>query len=509
MVAFLGLDIGTQGARALVCVLPGQEDGKGQVVAQASQPFPPGTIPPDLPPGYAEQSPASWWQAAVTCLREVTAQVPPETIHALSVTSTSGTLCLLDAEGEPLIPALMYNDARADDEAAEVQAAGADLSARLGYHFKSSFALPKFLWLARHRPDVMGRARYLAHAADFLIGRLSGVYGVTDYSNALKTGYDLSPQEGGTVADCWPDFIADKLNLLVDKLPRVVAPGEVIGTVTAQAAEATGLRPGTLVVAGMTDGCAAQLAAGAVAPGDWNSTLGTTLVIKGVTQRLILDPKGRIYSHRHPDGYWLPGGASNVGGEILAAHFPEADLIALDRQAADVSPTDLITYPLARRGERFPFVHPEAEGFILPFLPIPGERPKEVVARADQATLYTAYLEGVAYVERLAYETLESLGATVGDVIRVAGGGARSDVWMGIRADVLNRELLRPVETGAAMGAAILAASRTRYAGVIPAARAMVQIERGVQPRPALVKRYNEHYQRFRAACAERGYIES
>jgi xylulokinase len=509
MVAFLGLDIGTQGARALVCVLPGQEDGKGQVVAQASQPFPPGTIPPDLPPGYAEQSPASWWQAAIACLRQVTAQVPPETIRALSVTSTSGTLCLLDAEGEPLIPALMYNDARADDEAAEVQAAGADLSARLGYHFKSSFALPKFLWLARHRPDVMGRARYLAHAADFLIGRLSGVYGVTDYSNALKTGYDLSPQEGGTVADCWPDFIADKLNLLVDKLPRVVAPGEVIGTVTAQAAEATGLRPGTLVVAGMTDGCAAQLAAGAVAPGDWNSTLGTTLVIKGVTQRLILDLKGRIYSHRHPDGYWLPGGASNVGGEVLAAHFPEADLIALDRQAADVSPTDLIAYPLARRGERFPFVHPEAEGFILPFLPIPGERPKEVVARADQATLYAAYLEGVAYVERLAYETLESLGATVGDVIRVAGGGARSDVWMGIRADVLNRELLRPVETGAAMGAAILAASRTRYAGVIPAARAMVQIERGVQPRPALVKRYNERYQRFRAACAERGYIES
>jgi xylulokinase len=435
--------------------------------------------------------------------------VSPETIHALSVTSTSGTLCLLDVEGEPLIPALMYNDARASDEAAEVQTAGADLSARLGYRFKSSFALPKFLWLARHRPDVVGRARYLAHAADFLIGRLSGVYGVTDYSNALKTGYDLSPQEGGTVADCWPDFIADKLNLPVDKLPRVVAPGEVIGTVTAQAAEATGLRPRTLVVAGMTDGCAAQLAAGAVAPGDWNSTLGTTLVIKGVTQRLILDAKGRIYSHRHPDGYWLPGGASNVGGEILAAHFPEANLIALDRQAADVSPTDLIAYPLTRRGERFPFVHPEAESFILPFLPTPGERPKEVVARADQATLYAAYLEGVAYVERLAYETLESLGATVGDVIRVAGGGARSDVWMDIRADVLNRELLRPVETGTAMGAAILAASRTWYAGVIPAARAIVQIERSVQPRPALVKRYNERYQRFRAACAERGYIES
>jgi sugar (pentulose or hexulose) kinase len=299
------------------------------------------------------------------------------------------------------------------------------------------------------------------------------------------------------------------LKLPVEKLPRVVAPGEVVGAVTTQAAQVTGLCPGTLVVAGMTDGCAAQIAAGAVAPGDWNSTLGTTLVIKGVTGQLLRDPDGRIYSHRHPDGYWLPGGASNVGGEILAIRFPEADLVALDRRAADLSPTGFVAYPLARRGERFPFVHPGAEGFVLPFLPVPGQRAGSAVTSPgiDRATLYTACLEGVAYVERLGYETLESLGAIVGDVIRAAGGGARSDVWLQIRADVLKRQLLRPVETGAAMGAAILAASRTHYDGVIPAARAMVKIERSVQPRPALVERYEERYQRFCAVCAERGYL--
>jgi sugar (pentulose or hexulose) kinase len=521
MISFLGLDIGTQGARALVCAVPergeapagdkapAREGQVSQVVARATQPFPPDAVPPDLLPGYAEQLPRAWWQAAVACLRQVTAQVPPETIQALSVTSTSGTLCLLDEDGEPLLPALMYNDARAGDEAVEVQAAGAGLAARLGYRFNPSFALSKLLWLARHRPDVVDQARYIAHAADFLVGRLSGIYDITDYSNALKTGYDLSPQEGGGFADQWPDFIADQLKLPVEKLPRVVAPGEVVGAVTAQAAEVTGLCPGTLVVAGMTDGCAAQIAAGAVAPGDWNSTLGTTLVIKGVTEQLLRDPDGRIYSHRHPDGYWLPGGASNVGGEILAHRFPEADLVALDRRAADLSPTGFVAYPLARRGERFPFVHPEAEGFVLPFPSVPGQSSGRAATSQgiDQATLYTAYLEGVAYVERLAYETLESLGATVGDVIRAAGGGARSDVWLQIRADVLNRRLLRPVETGAAMGAAILAASRTHYAGVIPATRAMVQVERSVQPRPALVKRYTERYQCCRAACAERGYL--
>jgi xylulokinase len=503
---FLGLDVGTQGARALVCRAPDAGDGspardKGQVLAQASRPFPPGTVVADLPDGYAEQAPAGWWQAAAECLRRVVARVPPGAIHALSVTSTSGTLCLLDAGGQPLIPALMYNDARAREEAAEVQAAGAALAGRLGYRFNPSFALAKLLWLARRCPEVLERTCYVAHAADFIVGQLSGAYGVTDFSNALKTGFDLSPRPEGGFADCWPAFIAEKLALPVDKLPRVVAPGEVIGAVTAEAAGATGLRPGTPVVAGMTDGCAGQVAAGAVAPGDWNSTLGTTLVVKGVTRRLLCDPQGRIYSHRHPDGYWLPGGASNTGGELLAARFPTADLVALDRRAAALAPTGLIAYPLARRGERFPFVQPDAEGFVVPFGPGRG------TGSAGEESLYAAYLEGVAYVERLAYETLEALGATVGPVIRAAGGAARSQAGLQKPADGRNPGLLRPAETGAAMGAAILAASRTRYDGVISAAREMVQVERRVSPRESNLAEYEERYRRFCEECAGRGYV--
>jgi sugar (pentulose or hexulose) kinase len=510
MLCLLGLDVGTQGARALLCsapedVLTKGRNRAGQVIARAAQAFSPDTLVSNLPSGQVEQMPQGWWQAVVACLRRVAASVRPELIGALSITSTSGTLCLLDSAGEPVIPALMYNDARAYDEASQVQLVGAELAERLGYRFNTSFALAKLVWLARHHPEILDKARYIAHSTDFIVGRLCGIYDVSDYSNALKTGYDLSPQAGGDMADRWPAFLGDKLHLPVDKLPRVVPPGQVIGGLTRAAARLTGLQPGTRVVAGMTDGCAGQIAAGAVAPGDWNSTLGTTLVIKGVTRRLLRDPQGRIYSHRHPDGYWLPGGASNVGGEILASQFPNADLAALDRQAAERIPTHLISYPLARRGERFPFVRPDAQAFVLPYRPEEGEPERDTPF--DIGTRYTAYLEGVAYVERLAYEMLESLGGTIGPAVRVAGGGARSDVWLAIRASVLNRELLCPVEAGAAMGAAILAASRTHFEGVIPAARAMVHIERSVQPRPDLVARYEERYQRFRIACAERGYI--
>jgi sugar (pentulose or hexulose) kinase len=477
----LGLDVGTQGVRAVAC------DQTGEVLARAAASFPQEAAS-SLPPGHAEQAPLAWWEATISCLRQVTAALAGQPLAALAVTSTSGTVCLLDGEGQPLLPALMYNDARSVAEAEEVQSVGGDLAAKLGYRFNASFALAKLLWLKRNRPGIFDSARYLAHAADYIAGQLTGEYGLSDYSNALKTGYDLLEER-------WPPFIETSLGIPLERLPRVVPPGTPIGALSARAAEETGLPVGLAVVAGMTDGCASQVAAGAVRPGDWHSSLGTTLVVKGVTSRLLLDPPGRIYSHKHPDGYWLPGGASNTGGEVLAARFPGADLAALDRQALAKAPTDLVVYPLVRKGERFPFVRPGAEGFTLG-------------ATGDEATFYAACLEGVGYLERLAYEMLAGLGAEVGPTLSSGGGGARSLAWLQLRADILGRAIVRPVETGASFGAAIVAASRTLYATLSAAAQEMVRIDCRVEPRPAVAARYREMYHRFRRACAERGYIE-
>lgn len=382
----------------------------------------------------------------------------------------------------------MYNDGRAIAEAEEVNGAGAALTEKLGYRFSASFALPKLLWLLRHDPNRFNAARYFLSPTDFIIGRLTETFGITDYSNALKTGYDL-------IQERWPDFIEAQLGMSHERLPKVVTPGTVVGVVSSKAAEETGLVAGTPVLAGMTDGCASQVSTGAVAPGQWNSTLGTTLVIKGVTCELLRDPAGRVYCHRHPDGYWLPGGASNTGGEGISRRFGAAQLDALNAQASALAPTDLIVYPLARQGERLPFLKPQARGFVL------GEA-------ADEATLYTAYLEGVSYVERLAYEVLESLGAGIGDEIYVAGGTTSSAAWLQIRADILDKALLVPATSSGAMGAAIVAAGGTLYDGIVPAAQAMVRIVRRVEPRPELKAPYDKRYARFCAACREKGYIE-
>jgi sugar (pentulose or hexulose) kinase len=480
----IGIDVGTQGARVVA------SDPAGAVLAQAERSFPRDAVTA-LPAGWFEQDPNAWWSATAGSLREVTAAlaaqgIRPEAVRGVSVTSTSGTVVAVDGAGNALGSALMYNDRRSEAEAREVGVAGAALAAKLGYGFASSFALPKILWLRKHDPARFRAARRMLSPTDFIVGRLSGVFDVTDYTNALKTGYDLLDQR-------WPGFISDALGLPAGLFPRVVAPGAPIGAVSAATC---GLAAGTPVLAGMTDGCASQVSTGAIAPGQWNSTLGTTLVIKGVTRQLLRDPQGRVYCHRHPDGHWLPGGASNTGGECITQRFGDRRATELEARVRTLPPTGVLVYPLLKPGERFPFVDPAATGFAL------GDT-------SNEAVHYLAHLEGVASVERLAYEVLAELGAVVGDTIHVAGGASKSAAWLQVRADLLGKALHVPAAGGGAMGAAILAAAGTVHRGLVPAAQAMVRIERTIEPRPDQRSAYNAQYARFRAELVRRGHLRA
>lgn len=478
----IGIDAGTQGARALA-VTPA-----GDVAASTEQRFAPDTR--DLPAGWFEQDALDWWRAVTGCLRQIVRALPAHTqVAGLAVDSTSGTILPVDDNGNPLHPALMYNDTRSQPYVTVVRQAGQIIEQKLGYTFGASFGLPKMLWLARQKPDLMARTRQLIHAGDFIVGRLTGDYGVTNTSDALKSGYDLIAQE-------WPAFIQRELGLPLSLLPRVTPPGTAIGAVTQAAAEETGLPAGTPVFSGATDGTAAQIASGAVEPGAWNTSLGTTLVVKGITEQLLIDPLGRIYSHRHPEGWWMPGGASNTGAEWIAHECAGRDLQALDAAAEKRLPTRLIRYPLARAGERFPFVHPDATGFLA------GETGSE-----DEIDRFAAGLEGTALLERLAYDTLQEIGATAGPCIHTTGGGSRSMVWLKVRASVLDRALVRPAVSETAMGAALLAAAGAWHDNLSAAARAMVRPQVVVEPDARLGPAYNARYAEFCKHLRQRGYL--
>jgi D-ribulokinase len=475
-----GVDVGTQSLRVLVA------DASGAVVGQGSH-----ALTSRRSGDRHEQDPGDWWVALGAAFRQALRTAPADRVAGVAICGTSGTFLLAGPDGAARTPALMYDDTRAPIEAEDVVAAGADLWASLGHAAQPSWALPKLLWLLRHgdadlRTDLAAARVALLHCGDYLASRLIGTPVATDWSTALKTGYDLERLT-------WPADVLDKLGIPPAVLPPVVRPGSLIGTIGPTGSAHTGLPAGVPVLAGMTDGCAAQIAAGALAPGSWNSVLGTTLVLKGVTATRLTDPAGAVYSHRHPDGGWLPGGASNVGAGVLEQRFPGIDRAAMDRAAARYEPAGGLIYPLRTRGERFPFVRPNAEPF-------------ELGTFADEADRYAGILQGVAFVERLCYAHLRRLGADVSGSLSLTGGATRSRYWSQLRADVLGREVTLPHTAEPAFGMAVLAAAGDGPVGA--AAGRMVRVPQVLAPRPGAPDRFAEPFARFVDALADRGHLD-
>jgi sugar (pentulose or hexulose) kinase len=398
----VGVDVGTSGVRAVAITT------QRMVVAQARRAMP----APETRDGTVEQDPALWW-AAVT---EVLDAIGPARIAALAVDGTSGTLLLADADGRPLAPARMYNDASAPAEVARIAATA---PAESGAHGATS----PLAWLLRMQDRLPGAAHAL-HQADWIAGKLTGRFGVSDDNNALKTGWD-------PVARVWPAWL-DTLGVRRDLLPEVVAPGTAIGRWR-----------DAVVVAGTTDGCAAFLATGAHEPGDGVTSLGTTLTLKLLSDRPVFDPASGVYSHRLGER-WLAGGASNTGGAALLRFFTAERMRALEPLLRPDEPTGLDLHPLPRPGERFPVNDPAM---------VSRDTPRD----PDDARFFQALLEGIAAVEARGYARLAELGAPCLRSVRTVGGGAANRAWTAIRARRLGVPMPEPLSGEAAFGAALLA----------------------------------------------------
>jgi sugar (pentulose or hexulose) kinase len=473
---WLGLDVGTQSVRALAVT------ASGEVVGVGVQP-----LAGQRSGVRHEQDPETWWRAVAAASSAAMATVSTHTVRGVAVDATSGTITLVDGDGSALAPGLMYDDARAAGHVDRVNAAGEHMWSELGYsRMQPSWALPKLLWLLEAYPQLPRGAR-LAHQSDFINRRLVGHEVPADLSNALKSGANL-------IEECWPGEVMDALGVPDTLLPELVRSGTAIGAVCQAAAAETGIPAGTPVIAGMTDGCASQLGAGALRPGQWNSVLGTTLVIKGVTHELIHDPLGVVYSHRAPNGDWLPGGASSTGAGLISRDFAGRDLDELSRAASAHEPAETLAYPLMSAGERFPFVAPAARGF-------------ELGGDGSEADRFAAILQGVGYVERLCYDYLDLLGAPVDGDLTLTGGAAGNEYWCQLRADILGRPVALPENSEPALGMAILAASPGREAADV--AEEMVRIRMTVDPRAGSAERFEAAYMRFVDELEGRGWLGS
>ena len=408
---FLGLDIGTSGARAVVI------DRQGAVVAEGRARM------ADF--GQNHRAPRAWWRAAKSATDAALAKVDRGAIRALSVDGTSGTMLAVDGDLEPLGDGVMYNDPCGDVQTLDVIGSIAPTgSPALG----ANSALARALGLMALKP------KHVLHQADWIASRFSA-RAVSDENNALKTGFDLQAQ-------AWPDWIG-ATGLDTSVLPEVVEPGTPTGPISQAAAHEFGLSPGTQIVAGTTDGCASFVATGAGKPGDGVTALGSTMTVKLLSDRPVSAPEYGIYSHRIL-GIWLAGGASNTGGRVLAKFF---DPDALARLSAQIDPEEtcpLNYYPLAELGERFPIADPALAPRLTP-------RP------VDDADFLFGMLDGMARIEAQGYARLRDLGAPDLSSVRTVGGGAGNAVWTRLRERWLGVEMKASASNEAAYGSALLA----------------------------------------------------
>ncbi|MBE9030888.1 FGGY-family carbohydrate kinase [filamentous cyanobacterium LEGE 11480] len=411
MLCALGIDFGTSGARAIV--IDAEQQLLAQVVVTLSQP----------------EQPQVWRATLFDLLGQIPA-VLRQRIGAIAVNGTSSTVLMCDAQGQPRSAVLMYNDARGAGQVDFLRTIAPPRHTVLS----PTSSLAKLLWL-QQQPEFAA-AQYFLHQADWLAALLHGQWGVSDYHNALKLGYDVGALR-------YPDWLTD-LDL-APLLPQVMSPGQVIGPVTASLCETFGLPASCLVCAGTTDSIAAFLASGVAVPGEAVTSLGSTLAVKLLSETRVDDSRYGIYSHRLGN-LWLVGGASNTGGAVLKAFFSKKELVELSKQIDPNRLTELDYYPLIKPGDRFPVNDP-----TLP--------PRLVPRPASSVRFLQGMLEGMARIEAKGYALLQQLGASPLIQVKTAGGGAQNLAWTALRQQQLGVPVSPAPQIEAAYGVALLAQS--------------------------------------------------
>jgi xylulokinase len=428
----LGIDLGTTATKAVVI------DAGGTVLAEAERPS-------DLSsphPGWAEEDTAVWWSNVCELCREL----PTDQVRAIGVSGMVPAVIAVDEELRPLRPAILQNDARADREVVELaeELPAAELLQRTGSSLTHQSVAPTARWLAHHEPEVWARKSAIVGSYDYLAGALTGVIGV-ERNWALESGlFDMH-------TEAWAPDLCACAGLDVAAMPVVREATEIVGAVSARAAEQTTLAQGTPVVAGSADHVAAALAAGVLEPGQALLKLGGAGDILLASDRAVIDRRLYLDYHLIP-GRWLPNGCMAASGSFLKWFArelaPGASLAELDREAEAVpaGARGIVALPYML-GEKTPIHDPLARG-VFAGLHLGHTR----------ADLYRAAVESIAYGFRHHFDVFDELGCEVATV-RVGDGGASSQLFTSVVSSVLGRPL-EPLlsRSSSAIGVAFTAA---------------------------------------------------
>ena len=475
---YIGIDLGTSASKFLLV------DEVGRVLNTVTKEY-----PLSFPrPGWSEQDPAHWWQACLAGVPELLAGFDAKQVAGIGVGGQMHGLVALDAAGNVLRPAILWNDGRT---AAQVdylnETVGNDkLSAWTGNIAFAGFTAPKLLWMRQNEPDLFARIAKILLPKDYLVYRLTGVH-ATDYSDASGTLLlDVAHKR-------WSSEMLDLCGVTEAQMPTLFDSCQPVGTLTAAAATALGLPTDVVVCAGAGDNAAAAIGTGTVGEGRCNISLGTSGTVFISSEQFRVDPHNALHAFAHADG-----GFHLMGCMLSAAScnkwWMEDILHDGDYAAAQeaIVPEKLgrshVFYLPYLMGERSPINDTNARAVFL-----------GMTMDTTRADMTQAMLEGVAFALRDSVEVARSLGL---DISRstLCGGGSRSPLWRTILANVLGIPLDLPAtEQGPGYGAALLAlVACGRYRNVAEVSRAMLHIQATVQPDPELTALYDARYAEFK-----------
>ncbi len=472
----IALDLSTTACKALaVC-------SHGRVVATARRPL--ATSSPQ--PGWQEQSADEWWSAACATLHEVTERRTP---RAVAITHQRESFVCLDAEGRPLRPAILWIDDRAT---AQVEALGSERIHELtGRPPSTAPTFYKLAWMREHEPDTLERADRIAEVHAFLVERLTGEW-ATSWASADPTGLvDVRRFR-------YADELLRQAGVRRDQLPALVAPGSIIGGVSEVAAAETGLPVGTPIVAGAGDGQSAGLGAAVCQAGVAYLNLGTAVTLGVHADRYMTGPAYRSMASPIAGRWTLESAlASGVRSldwfrENILGDTSQAALGQLEAEAAAVpaGADGLLFLPYLIRAEA-PHWDPKARGVWV------GLREHHGLAH-----MYRAVLEGIAYEQLQILSMIEADTGVPVERARLMGGGAGSELWVQLIADIFERPVEVTEHTEAtALGAAVLAAAAVGLDAtwdVVATARRMSHGWREVIPRDDDQETYRRRFAVYR-----------
>jgi xylulokinase len=491
MARYLGIDAGTTSMKAAVF------DAAGNLLGIDRQEYALRTPAPAI----VELDPEIYWQACCRAIRSALAQSgsQPHEVQALSISSQGETIILLDQHGRQTRDAIVWLDNRAVEEAGLIAAAfGADQVFEVTGEADIAPTWPssKMLWVRRHEPEVFARTTKVLLLEDYLLYRLTGEV-VTERCLQADTLF-LDIRSG----DWWQPMF-QFVGVTPDHMGRLCDPGEIVGTLTPAAAAATGLTTATVAVTGAMDQMMGALGAGNVAPGLATETTGGALAIVVTLDRLMLDPARRMPTmyHARPRTYVLMPWSQTAGMALKwfrDAFYASESAAAL---AAGLDPYTVICDEATAiaPGADGLVVLPHLEGAACPeFNPLARAVFFGATLRHTRAHFARGILESVAFMLKRNLDLIEGLGIRV-DRIRSMGGGARSRMWLQIKADVLQKPVEAvEVEEAALLGAALLAATAAgEFAGIEEGVARMVRIRETLEPNPANSAVYGEAYAQY------------